>query len=283
MLAHEQQSGDLDTDHAQTQYKEKMFLNDSATEALGVLEQSRNKIRELIAERQLDSTPVTVLAKLLTLEEAIGTPGRRDYPILEGKERIIEASVLGASGQAFTDSPSEYSGLLGDLVEMPLSSNRERAIFLAAMNALLRHLRLVEGTLHCKNDEPEKCAAEIAKSARLSGAQRVGLIGLNPSIGEALVRDFGADSVCITDLNPKNIGTPKFGVVVWDGRAQTHELVRASDLVIATGTTLVNGTFDEILRLARLEGKQLVVFGITCAAVCKLMNLERWCYQEQNR
>jgi uncharacterized protein (DUF4213/DUF364 family) len=257
-------------------------MEDSARDASGVLEQCRNKLRELVVKHQLDSTPVTVLAKLLTPEEAIGTPGRRDYPILEGKERVIEATVLGARGQAFTDSPSEFSGQLRDVVEMPLTSNRNRAIFLAAINALLSHMRLVEGTLHCKDEAPEKCAAEIAKSARQRGVQKVGLVGLNPSIAEALIREFGADGVFITDLNPKNIGTLKFGVMVWNGQTQTHELVRVSDLVIVTGTTLVNGTFDEILRLARLESKEFVVFGITAAGVCKLMNMERWCYQAQN-
>ena len=59
---------------------------------------------------------MTVLAKPLTPEEAIGKPGRRDFPILEGKERVIEATVLGARGQAFTDSASDFEGRL----EQPL-------------------------------------------------------------------------------------------------------------------------------------------------------------------
>jgi phosphohistidine phosphatase SixA len=261
---------------------EMINMEESAITAPGVLEQCRGKLRELIAGHQLDSAPVTVLAKPLTPEEAIGTPGRRDYPILEGKERVIEATVLGARGQAFTDSPSDFVGQLSGVVEMPLTSNQNRAIFLATMNAVLSHMRVVEGTVHCKNDAPEKCAAEIAASARQRGAKKVGLIGFNPSIAEALAREFGAGCVCLTDLNPQNIGTLKFGVMVWDGRTQTHELVRASDLLIVTGTTLVNGTFDEILRLVRLEGKQFVVFGITAAGVCRLMGLERWCSQAQN-
>jgi uncharacterized protein (DUF4213/DUF364 family) len=257
-------------------------MEESAMNAPGVLEQCRGKLRELIAGRQLDSAPVTVLAKPLTPEEAIGTPGRRDYPILEGKERVIEAMVLGARGQAFTDSPSDFVGQLSGVVEMPLNSNQNRAIFLATMNAVLNHLRIVEGTVHCKNDAPEKCSVEIVASARKRGAKKVGLIGLNPSIAEALAREFGADNVHVTDLNPQNIGTCKFGLEIWDGRTQTHELIRASDLVIVTGTTLVNGTFDEILRLVRLENKQFVVFGMTAAGICRLMNLERWCSQAQN-
>jgi phosphohistidine phosphatase SixA len=261
---------------------EMINMEESPITAPGVLEQCRGKLRELIAERQLDSAPVTVLAKPLTPEEAIGTPGRRDYPILEGKERVIEATVLGARGQAFTDSPSDFVGQLSGVVEMPLTTNRNRAIFLATMNAVLSHIRVVEGTVHCKNDAPEKCAAEIAASARQRGVRKVGLIGFNPSIAEALAREFGAGGVSLTDLNPQNIETRKFGVMVWDGRTQTHELIRASDLVIITGTTLVNGTFDEIVRLARLEGKPFIVFGITAAGVCRLMDLERWCPQAQN-
>ena len=247
-----------------------------------LLDQCRDKLRELVASHQLDSAAVTVLAKPLTPEEAIGTPTRRDYPILVGKERVIEASVLGARGQAFTDVPSDFTGQLRDVLELPLTTNRNRAVFLATMNAVMRFLSQVDGVLHCKNNEPEICATEIASAARQKKARSVGLVGLNPSIAEALVREFGADRVRITDLNPQNIGTQKFGVTLWDGRTQTQELIHCSDLVIVTGTTLVNGTFDEILRLARLEKKSLVVFGITGAAVCRLMNLERWCMQARN-
>jgi len=83
--------------------------------APSLLDQCRDKLRELVAKHQLDSAAVTVLAKPLTPEEAIGTPTRRDYPILEGKERVIEASLLGAQGQAFTDAPSDFTGQLRDV------------------------------------------------------------------------------------------------------------------------------------------------------------------------
>lgn len=247
-----------------------------------LLGQCRDRLRELVARHQLDSAAVTVMAKPLTPEEAIGTPARRDYPILEGKECVIEASLLGVRGQAFTDAPSDFTGRLREVLELPLTTSRNRAIFLATMNAVLRFLSRVDGVLHCKDDEPERCATGIAFAARQKGAQSVGLIGFNPSIADALVQEFGPDGVCITDLNPQNIGTHRFGVKLWAGRTQTHELIRRSDLVIVTGSTLVNGTFDEILRLARLEEKALVVFGITGAAVCQLMGLERWCAQARS-
>lgn len=250
--------------------------------AAGILGEFRDKVRALSAEHGLNDAEVTVRARPLTPEEAIGKPGRRDFPILEGKERVIEAKVLGARGQAFTDSASDYEGRFRDVLDLPLDSNRHRAVFLAATNAALAHLGLAEGTVHCKDDAPEKCAFEIAMSARATDAQTVGLVGFNPAIAEAVVREFGANAVRITDLNPQNVGTATFGVTVWDGRTQTAELVGRCDLILVTGTTLVNGTFDEILRLAREARKRLVVYGITCAGVCRLMGLDRWCSQAQN-
>lgn len=248
----------------------------------GILERFREKVRTLAKEHGLNDAAVTVLAKPLTPEEAIGKPGRRDFPILEGKERVIEATVLGSRGQAFTDSASDFEGRFRDVLELPLTGNRTRAAFIAASNAALAHLGLVEGTVHCKDDAPEECAREIAASAGRTGVRIVGFIGFNPAIADALVREFGPEHMRITDLNPQNIGKSKFGVTLWDGRTRTAELIEESDLVVATGTTLVNGTFDEILRLTRAAGKRVIVYGITCAGVCRLMNLERWCPQAQN-
>ncbi len=247
-----------------------------------ILEQFRVKMRVIISEQGLNNAAITILVKPLTPEEAIGTPKRRDYPILEGKERIIEATVLDARGQAFTDAPSDFTGRLRDVLEMPLMTNRARAIFIAAMNASLSYLNLVEGALHCKNEAPEKCAEEIAASARRMKVRTVGLIGFNPALADALVRELGPEGIRITDLNPANIGTSKFGVPLWDGRTQTALLIRSSQLVLVTGTALINGTFYEIRRLTETEGKKLIVYGITAAGVCRLMNLERWCFQAQN-
>jgi hypothetical protein len=143
-----------------------------------LLGQCRERLREPVASHQLDSAAVTVMAKPLTPEGAIGTPARRDYPILEGKECVIEASLLGVRGQAFTDAPSDFTGRLREVLELPLTTSRNRAVFLATMNAVLHFLSRVDGVLHCKDDEPERYAAGIAFAARQKGAQSVGLIGL---------------------------------------------------------------------------------------------------------
>ena len=80
-----------------------------------LLEQLRPRFRQLAEEAGLGQSEVAVLAKPLTPEEAIGTPGRRDFPIIIGKERILEAVVEEARGHALTDSPREFHGKYRDM------------------------------------------------------------------------------------------------------------------------------------------------------------------------
>lgn len=72
-------------------------------------------------------------------------------------------------------------------MELPLASNQNRAIYIAAVNAVLRYLGMVEGTLYCSGDGPERCAEEISpRICSEHGLVSVGLVGLNPAIAEAL-------------------------------------------------------------------------------------------------
>ncbi len=246
------------------------------------IELFRERLQEALKGKSLDDAEVLVTVKPLTPQEAIGNPQRRDYPIIEGRERVIEAVILGSRGQAFTDAPASFSGRLGEIVSMPLGTSRERAIFLAAANAAMCHLGLARGTVHCRDEDPEGCAAEMANRAWDLGARKAGLIGLNPAIAEALIDKFGPGNVCLADLNPANIGKPRKGAVIMDGRTRIAELVRCSDLIIATGTSLANGTYDEIAGLAENEGKQLVLYGITAAGFCATMGHSRWCFRARN-
>ncbi len=243
-----------------------------------VLERTRVRFREIVEDRDLINNDVTVLAKPLTPEEAIGTPGRRDFPIIIGKERILEATFQNARGHAFTDSAREFMGTLGEVIELPLSSNQNRAIYVATLNAVLGHLGLVTATVHCKDDDPERCGAEIARHILgRHGKAIVGLIGLNPAIAENLVKALGADSVRISDICSDNIGKTRFGVEVWDGALRTADLVEQSDVVLMTGTTLQNATFDGIWDAIEAHGKHGLVYGVTAAGVCALTGIERIC------
>ncbi len=243
-----------------------------------MLEQTRIKFKEILKKHNLPEENVTILVKELTPEEAIGAPGRRDFPIVKGKERMLEAEVLDARGQAFTDSPGEFEGKLKDVAEMELTTSRNRAVYTATLNAVLNKLGRVHGTVHCKDEEPELCATEIARYIlEKYGRVEVGLIGHNPAIAEKLVDTFGPEHVRITDLDPDKIGKHIHGVEIWNGDQSSEELIRSSDVVIITGTTLINGTFDELRRLIEKHQKKYLVFGVTIAGVSALMGLNRIC------
>jgi len=243
-----------------------------------ILSKTKAKFSELIRRENLQDVGVSVRIKTLTPEEAIGKPKRRDFPIVIGRERIIEAQVQSAKAQAFTDSPREFAGILSDILTFPLTSNQERAIFIAALNAVLKYLGFIEKTIHCKDEDPENCSREIASHIQKTGKKAsVGLIGFNPAIAENLIDVFDRDNVRITDLDARNIDTSKYGVAIWDGNKMTEELIRQSNVVVVTGTTIVNDTFDTIMNHIRDYGKEYLIYGITGAGVCRLMNLNRIC------
>jgi len=244
----------------------------------GTLQHVREHFRRLVETAGLLDMEVSVKVKPLTPEEAIGSPTRRDFPIVIGKERVIEALVAGSRGHAFSDTVKNFEGKLSEVLGLPLDNNSDRAVYIAVLNATMRHLGLLNDTLHCRDDDPECCGDDIAHILQERfGRPHVGLIGLNPAIAEHLVDTFGADHVHITDLNADNIGGSRHGVEIWDGMSATDKLIQVSDVVLITGTTLVNGTFDEIWSRIAVRGKTGIIFGVTAAGVCKLMEYERLC------
>ena len=145
---------------------------------MDILEKAREELKRTnIAERGLDlGERITVRA--LTPDEAIGSADDT-FVIKKGKERVIEACYREMSGQAFTDAPGNWEGTLGELLELDLGRNGRRALFTAGLNAVMRHLDLASGVIHCKDDEPAKCGAEMPELLRQRfGARRYGLIGL---------------------------------------------------------------------------------------------------------
>ena len=60
----------------------------------------KEKFKAIIEERQWGDEEVDVVAQTLSPEEAIGNPEDDDYPILKGRERIVEATFRGSRGHA---------------------------------------------------------------------------------------------------------------------------------------------------------------------------------------
>jgi hypothetical protein len=245
-----------------------------------VIIEAKEKLQSIAAQKHLGETAVKVTIGTLSAKQAIGSPKRQDFPLLQGKEVMIEAEFHGNYGQAFTDKPSDFSGSLNDVLELKLDKSDKRAIFIATLNAVAAHLGLVSETRHCRDEEPEECAAEIARYIlNNTGRVKVGLTGLQPAILENLVLAFGRDNVRCTDLNPDNIGTVKYGAQIWDGRTDTGKLIKWCDLLLVTSSAIVNGTFDEIREKAAAQGKKMIIFGVTGAGVATLTGMERVCFR----
>lgn len=244
---------------------------------MDTLKQARERLLCLCVEQGIDRKHRVVVSPL-SPDEAIGPQADGDFAISKGKEQVIEATFGEARGQAFTDAPSRWSGTLGEVLSLELSASPDRAVLVAAMNAVLRRLGIAEGTLHCKDEDPARCGPEIARRwDDRFGRKRTGLVGLQPAILEALVGRFGADHVRAVDLNPENVGARKCGVLIGDGETDLLRLVEWCDVGLATGSSLVNGTIDDIRRHFEDAGKPLVFFGNTISGAAALLGLDRIC------
>jgi uncharacterized protein (DUF4213/DUF364 family) len=243
-----------------------------------VLARAREAFREVVESGGLTEASVEVTTRVLTTEEAIGTPEYDDLPLLRGKEVMIEAAFRGAKGHAFTSSPSRWSGTLRELLGLSLSRNHERAVVCAAMNAVLRSLGHIDRTVHCRNEEIGECGRAIAEDVRREfGSIRVGVVGYQPGLVAGLVESLGPENVEVTDFLEVNFGRNVHGVEIWDGLESTEELVRTSDRVLATGSTAANGTLDGLMQLAGDAGIPLTLYGVSAAAVCHLCQIPRVC------
>lgn len=229
----------------------------------------KQKFLEMIDESNWGSEMIQVTATPLTPEEAIGNPENQDYPLLKGKERIMEAEFRGAIGHAFTDMYGNFSGTLVEVTTMALKNNFRRAIFVSSLNAVMRYLKKVDGTIHCKDQAPSRCGQELASHIRKHfGHPRIAMVGFQPRMVEALSREF---DIRVTDMDPDNIGQTKFGLVI-GGPQETPENVSWSDLCVVTGTTVINGTLTDFL----IE-KPKIFYGVSIAGAASLLNLRRFC------
>lgn len=229
----------------------------------------KQKAADTLGGHGLLEEKVRVAARALSPEEAIGNPESNDFPIQKGKERLMQADLRGALGQAFTDRFGDYEGTLKEILALPLTNNYRRAIFVAALNAALRHLNLIDGTVHCRDEEPSQCAEALGDHIQNRyGNVKITQIGFQPRMVETLSSRF---RIRVLDMDPDNIGSLKYGAVI-ESPVVTESAVAWADLLLVTGTTVVNGTLP-----AFLGAKPVVFYGTTIAGAAYLMGWERFC------
>jgi len=229
--------------------------------------------RELVDNNELSEQKLDISCSVLTAQETIGDPKRKDFPIQKGKGKMMQARFDSSYGQAFTDMPNAFTGKLKDLITLSLKTNYERAVFVSGMNAVLRELKMTDRTVHCKDEGPKKCSMELAKMiAEEYGQPKIALFGLQPAMAEVLSQEF---ELRIFDLDQDNIGKEKFGILVENGLCDIGEVEKWADLFLVTGSTLCNGSIVNFLPLS----KPVVYFGTTIAGTASLLGLKRFCPQ----
>ncbi len=231
----------------------------------------RHQLGKLADSHGLLAEQIVVRGKDLKVEEAIGNPQRQDFPLQKGKEKLLQANFKGMIGQAFTDHGGRFEGSLDEMINWPIESDFDRAVFIASLNAVMRYLGLIKQTVHCKDEEPEQCAAGVVTFIKQNyGDPKIALVGYQPALIEALSSNY---STRILDLDPDRIGTTVNGARVEDGQIAMTEVLDWCELIFATGSTLSNGTIGNFLN----AGKEVVFFGTTIAGPAHIMGWNRYC------
>lgn len=232
----------------------------------------KSEFTQIVNEHHIESEKVHITGRALSPQEAIGVTERKDFPILTGKEQMLEAEFMGSKGQAFTDAPSLFFGSLLDVIKLDLMSDmHSRGLFIATMNAVMRNLGLAEHTIHCKNGEPEQCAKQALTWVKEHyNVKRIALVGYQPALLEQLSSEY---TLRVLDLNTDNIGQMRYGIKVENG-LEYKPVCDWADLVLCTGSTLCNGTIVNFLDMK----KEIVFFGTTAAGAAKILGLKRMCF-----
>jgi len=229
----------------------------------------KNHFLDLIKDYDFENEQITIKAKPLSATEAIGNPEHDDYPIQKGKEALMQAEFKGSYGQAFTDMYGDFEGSLSEILNMDIDNNYRRAILISTINAVMRNLGHVNQTVHCKDNDPVICSQKLVTYVKDNyGSPKITLIGLQPRMLEHLTKDF---EIRVNDMDNDFIGKTKFGIQI-DPPEKTKENIDWCDLIIATGTTVINDTITSLN-----NNKPIVYFGVTISGTAKLLGLTDFC------
>ncbi len=243
-----------------------------------LVELLKTNFAQVLRENHLEQEEVSIHCRALSPEEAIGITKRKDFPIISGKDIMVQAEYRDGKGQAFTDAPADFNGTLADVAEMDIMNEpHARGIFIASMNAVMNALGKCVGTVHCRTEGPELCAKEMLSYLRSNypDVKRIGQVGYQPALLDML---FHSEyEVRVLDLNPANVGEERYGVLVEDGATAKEDVTAWADLILCTGSTLCNGTITDYLGI----DTEVIFFGITIAGSADMLGVKRVCFADQ--
>ncbi|OYT40363.1 MAG: hypothetical protein B6U89_02315 [Desulfurococcales archaeon ex4484_58] len=198
-----------------------------------------------------------------------------EYAIARGKEYMMECRLYNKKAHVFTSSPYIGAMNISRILDLKLDSILNRTIFYCTLNVVLRYLGLIDKTIHCRGDTPVKCAREMMRYiVEKYGGEKLLVIGYQPAIVREATRTYRR--VYVTDMDPSNIGRRIGDVEIMD-HTRNIELISSVDIVLATGSTVINSTLWPIYEAVNEAGNKLILYGVTGAGVSYVMGIERLC------
>lgn len=238
----------------------------------------KKEFQTIIFDNNINEEYIKISCRALSEEEAIGITKRKDFPIITGKEVMIQAEYKGCFGQAFTDSPAIFNGSLKDILELDIVNNDyDRSLFIATINAVMKSLNKCNCTVHCRNDGPELCAKELRSylDEKYPNIKRIALIGYQPAILSEISKGY---EVRVLDLSPVNVGEVRYGIKVEHGIDDFNSVVNDfAELVLCTGSTLCNGSIINFINI----DKEVLFFGTTLSGSADILNLNKVCFADK--
>jgi uncharacterized protein (DUF4213/DUF364 family) len=98
---------------------------------------------------------------------------------------------------------------------------------------------------------------------------RIAFIGLQPAMVDHLSRYY---PIRVTDMDEDNIGTERYGIQI-ETVDKTAEIIDWSNIVLATGSTVINNTYRSLLR-----DKPVIFYGVSVTGVACLTNCGHYCH-----
>ena len=233
-----------------------------------IYEEIKEVLQREIDTHSFSKEKISIRCKALSAVEAIGKPEENDYPIIKGREVMVEAEFKNTKGHAFTDEFENVDYSVEDLLNMKLETNEKRASFISSLNAIFRYLQLCDKTVHCRDEEPKKCADKLFET--INSGSKVLLVGHQPRFLEVLASNY---FVRVVDLDKDNIGKTISNVII-EPPEITDEAIEWCDTIFATGSTVVNGTIQKFVK----QNKPVIFYGVTISAAAKILGLKTFCW-----
>ncbi|MGC8974665.1 MAG: Rossmann-like domain-containing protein [Thermoprotei archaeon] len=237
------------------------FFKELAKEKSIITEYVRSKHEDVVRYRVIPSSYFNLPSK--------------EYAIVRGEEVMMECVFKSARAHVFTQLPRDIVMRVDEILRLDLSDVGNRSIFYCALNAVMRYYGLVDGTTHCRGNSPLKCAKTLVEDLKsFAPDARILLVGYQPAIAEELVRYF--KTVYITDMSPRNIGKVVGKVSVLD-HVRNNDLIREVDIVLATGSSLLNKTLWDLYEVSSRFNKVFILYGVSAAGASRILGIKRHC------